>query len=77
MLRQEIPHCINHPLYNMSALTVGTYKLLLGLQFFAFWQGPNYPNGTEGEPYLGSNNTQDCGDIHTMEGGCLYNIREV
>ena len=21
--RQEIPHCINHPLYNSSALTVG------------------------------------------------------
>jgi hypothetical protein len=39
--RQEIPHCINHPLYNWSALTVGDYKLLLGPQTLAFWQGPD------------------------------------
>ena len=94
--RQEIPHCINHPLYNSSALTVGgecasslparafvltddllraDYKLLLGPQTLAFWQGPAYPNGTDGVPYWGSNNTLDCGNDVTMEGGCLFNIR--
>ena len=39
-------------------------------------QGPDYPNGTDGVPYWGSNNTLDCGDQNTMEGGCVFNVRE-
>ena len=33
-------------------------------------------NGTVGVPYVGSNNTYDCGNQVTMEGGCLFNIIE-
>ena len=34
------------------------------------------PNGTVGFPYAGANNTYDCGNQDTMEGGCLFNVRE-
>jgi hypothetical protein len=31
--------------FNGGALTVGDYKLIIGLQSLSFWQGPAYPNG--------------------------------
>ena len=34
-------------------------------------QGPDYPNGTDGVPYWGSNNTLDCGNDYTMVTGCI------
>ena len=63
------------PLVLTDGLLRADYKLLLGPQTLAFWQGPAYPNGTDGVPYWGSNNTLDCGNDVTMEGGCLFNIR--
>ena len=38
------------------------------------WYRPQ--NGTVGVPYAGSNNTYDCGNQVTMEGGCLFNVIE-
>ena len=50
--RTEVPICIDSPVMDgASALIVGDFKLLLGPQILAFWQGPSFPNGTEGEPY--------------------------
>ena len=45
--RTEVPICIDMPLFNgTSALIVGDYKMLLGPQNLAFWQGPSFPNAT-------------------------------
>lgn len=73
--RAEIPITIHHPIFNNSALIVGDYKLLLGEQSLSYWQGPAFPNGTE--PYGEDNGPKvDCGNDLTLEGGCLFNIRE-
>ena len=47
-----------------GAIISGEYKLLFGVQSPAFWNGPEYPNGTKPAPI-----SVTCGDI-----GCLYNI---
>ena len=51
-----------------------------------YWQGNAFPNGTDcapgtpdnqcDAPYKGSFLSADCGDIVSLEGGCLYNIRK-
>ena len=42
--RDEVPLCIDHPLFGgSSALIVGDFKLLLGPQTYAYWQGPEFP----------------------------------
>ena len=81
--RTEVPICIDMPLFNgTSALIVGDYKLLLGPQNLAFWQGPAFPNGTDcpkGTPdnkctaaYRGSSNVEICGTVDCPAGvpGC-------
>ena len=77
--RDEVPICIDHPLFNgSSALIVGDYKLLLGPQNYGYWQGPAFPNGTDGEPYWPGGEKEsvsvDCGDAISMEGGCLFDV---
>lgn len=50
--RQEVPLCIDQPLQNgSSALIVGDFKLLLGPQQLSYWQGPEFPNGSDTEAY--------------------------
>eukprot|EP01043_Picozoa_sp_COSAG02_P021420 COSAG02_NODE_1088_length_14670_cov_237.088326_6_plen_218_part_00 len=81
--RAEVPICIDMPLMNgTSALIVGDYKLLLGHQNLAFWQGPSFPNASgcpAGTPdnrcfdmYAGANFTQQCGTVDCPAGvpGC-------
>lgn len=77
--RNEVPICIDHPLFNgSSALIVGDYKLMLGPQNYGYWQGPAFPNGTDGEPYwpggAKESVTVDCGDALSLEGGCLFDL---
>ena len=83
--RTELPLVIDHPTSHNAALIVGDYKLLLGTTGLAYWQGNAFPNGTDcapgtpdnecTAPYKGSFLSADCGDIVSLEGGCLYNIR--
>ena len=77
--RTEVPICIDHPLFNgSSALIVGDWKLLLGPQNYGYWQGPEFPNGTDGEPYWPGGAKEsvavDCGDAISLEGGCLFDL---
>jgi hypothetical protein len=48
-----------------GALISGDFKLVLGIQSYAFWQGPVYPNASTNHA---AETTFDCGD------GCLFNI---
>ena len=81
--RTEVPICIDMPLMNgTSALIVEDYKLLLGHQNLAFWQGPSFPNASgcpAGTPdnqcfdmYAGANFTEECGTVDCPAGvpGC-------
>ena len=60
-------HVARHLLVLFLALGLGLdlvrWKLLLGTQSPAFWNGPEYPNGTKPSPISVS-----CGD------GCLYDV---
>ena len=51
---------------------------MLGPQNYGYWQGPAFPNGTDGEPYWPGGAKEsvavDCGDAFSLEGGCLFNL---
>ena len=49
-----------------GALIVGDHKIVLGEQFYGFWQGPLYPNATTNHSAF--DQFVDCGR------GCVFNI---
>ena len=62
--RTTIPFTMGHHQPGCGGSIInGTYKLLLGTQSPAFWNGPEYPNGTRPSPI-----SVDCG------AGCLYDV---
>ena len=52
-----------------GALIVAEHKLILGEQYYAFWQGPIYPNATTNYSAFDYGHHFDCGT------GCVFNIR--
>eukprot|EP00039_Didymoeca_costata_P026999 m.17182 g.17182 ORF g.17182 m.17182 type:complete len:590 (+) comp5927_c0_seq2:58-1827(+) len=63
------PYKKNYPIKEAGwngALISGNYKLILGLQTYAFWQAPNYPNSSTNHK---TEKMFDCGSK-----GCLFDI---
>ena len=62
--RTEVPLTMGHHQPGCGGgIIADGWKLLLGTQSPAFWNGPEYPNGTKPSPISVS-----CGD------GCLYDV---
>jgi len=70
--RTEIPLAVDANLGQIrgavSALIVGEWKILQGLQRQSFWQGPEFPNASGYGKFTDPALNKHCGD------GCLYNI---
>ena len=70
--RCEVPSQHNIPLSRASpdcsgAYIRGDFKIIIGMQYYGFWQGPIYPNATTNHSTF---------DIHVDCGlGCLFNIK--
>ena len=60
---------IRKGLRNSSALIVGDWKLLTGVQLLSYWQGPAFPNASKYGVITDLKNVQLCAPA------CLYNIR--
>ena len=62
-------HKIPNSTYPCSGAYIhGDYKIITGIQYYGFWQGPRYPNATTNHSTF--DHFVDCGS------GCLFNIQD-